>query len=296
MTPDSISDENLLYLVGTTDKKLFDAGRDVKQRYWEVPRAVLKELGITVYTGRPIILERVENAFRSMYRQQDIAMGGHVGVFLYRDIFARIGVPHVYGAPVLKPFDFVDLTPVQKRIIQTEPDQIETFLDQFYDCMDVQYGTEQIKQPFAANELVVRFFGLARLHLHAAAAVLTGGYDFRGAVQSSLLATELALKGGAAAQGLTEKQIKDQFGHKNNEVANFLGANLPNFDLQRVQRVIDTQPPYVPSRYDANQPDRGKVGHLVMGAQFIVSEAVRQVSDRNSRAGAQPLASRRYPA
>lgn len=301
MKPDDIPDENLLFLVGTTDKELFDAGEDIKQRYWNVPQAVMKKLGypsgyVIAGAGKPKILQRIEDAFKSIYRKQDIAMGGHIGVFMYRDIFARVGVPHVFGQVSINPFDFVELTPVQLRIIQTEPQEVATYIDQFSDIADVQYGTQELRTPFSKTELVVRYIGLSRLHLHSASAVLTGGYDYRGAVQSSLLATELALKSGAAALGLNDNEIKRNFNHDNGKIADFVGAGWSAFDVDRVKRVIATQPPYVPNRYSATQPDRREVGHLVMGAQYIVSEVVRQMSDRDFRSGAQPPVARRYPA
>jgi hypothetical protein len=299
MKPDDPNDEQLLYLVGTTDKELFDTGMDIKQRYWEVPHAVMRKLGyggfVMAGVGTPKILERIQSTFASIYRKQDIAIGGHIGVFMYRDIFARIGVPMGYGQVSINPFEFVELTPIQLRIIQTEPDQVETYLDQFFDVADVQYGTQELKQPFATTELVVRFIGLSRLHLHSASAVLTGGYDYRGAVQAALLGTELALKAGAAAQGLSEQDI-NRFGHRNRDTADFVGERWPSFDLARVKRVLAKQPPYVLNRYSATQPDRREVGHLVMGAQYIVSEVVRLMSDRDFRSGMKPPVARRYPA
>jgi hypothetical protein len=192
--------------------------------------------------------------------------------------------------------DFVELTPIQLRIIHSEPDQIETYLNQFCDVADVQYGIDELRKPFATMELVVRFIGLSRLHLHSAAAVLTGGYDHRGAVQAALLATELALKAGAAAQGLSEQNIINRFAHKNLDTADYVGASWPPFDLARVKRVLSLQPPYVLNRYSAGQPDRREVGHLVMGAQYIVSEVVRQMSDRDFRSGVRSFIARRYPA
>lgn len=300
MNPDNLNDDQLLYLVGTTDKELFDAGIPIKQRSWKVPQAVMKRLGYVGFVApgveTPKIFERIRSAFASIYRKQDIAIGGHIGVFMYKDIFARIGVPMVLGQVTIKPFSYVELTPIQLRIIQTEPDQMETYLDQFFDVADVQYGIPELRKPFAAMEVVVRFIGLARLHLHSASAVLTGGYDHRGAVQAALLATELALKAGAAAQGLSEKEIKAKFAHRNNDIADFVGENWLSFDLARVKRVLATQPPYVLNRYSATQPDRREVGHLVMRAQYIVSEVVRQISDRNTRTGANPPVARRYPA
>nr|WP_278437171.1 hypothetical protein [Brucella anthropi] len=300
MRSDDISDEKLLYLVGVADKALFDAGMDIKQRNWEVPRTVMKQLGYVSYvmagSGKPKVLERIQATFASIYRKQDIAIGGHVGVFMYRDIFARIGVPVVYGKISINPFKHVELTPFQLRIIQTEKEQMEIFLDQFSDLADIQYGISEIKRPYCDIELVTRFSGLARLHLHSASAVLTGGYDYRGAVQSSLLATELALKSGAAALGLKEEEIKKRFNHDNAKIAEFVGAGWERFDVDRVKRVIAKQPSYVLNRYSATQPDRREVGHLVMSAQYVVSEVVRQICDRDLRQHRTPPITRRYPA
>lgn len=172
---------------------------------------------------------------------------------------------------------------------------METYLDQFCDVTDIQYGAPELKAPFSAMELICRFIGLARLHLHAAAAILTGGYDHRGAVQSALLATELSLKSGAAAQNLSEKAIKDQFGHDLDELAVFVGNVWPAFDADRVRRVISRQPKYVPNRYSANQPKRLEAGHTVMGAQFVVAEVMRQMSTRNMRGDLSTPFVRRYP-
>lgn len=172
--------------------------------------------------AKPPILDRIEAAFKSIYRPQDIAIGGHVGVFMYRDIFAQISVPLVFGQVSLNPFDHIELTPIQLRILQTEPETIEIFLDQFSDIFDIQYGTTELKEQYSTIELTDRFINLSRLHLHAAAAVLTGGYDYRGAVQSSLLASELALKSGAAVEGLTETEIKTRFGHGLASLADFI--------------------------------------------------------------------------
>ncbi len=300
MTPDDLDDEELLYIVGTTDKELFEAGADIKRRYLEVPQTIMRRFGYVSYTmagrGKPQILDRIEAIFASIYRKQDVAMGGHIGVFMYRDIFAKIKVPHIYGRVKIKPFDFVELTSVQLRIIQTEQDQIETYVDQFYDVADIQYGIQELIKPFNEIELVVRFIDLARLHLHAASAVLTGGYDYRGAVQSSILATELALKAAAAAQGLTEDEIRQRFGHNASGIARFVRESWQSFDLDRVERVISTHPPYVKNRYSAEQPERRTVGHLVMGAQYLVSEVVRHLSSRNFRESMKSPMKRRYPA
>lgn len=247
----------------------------------------MKKLGYAsscfIGSQKPQILGRIEAAFSSIYRKQDLATSGHIGVFMYRDVFARIRVPRAGGLVSIKPFDHIELTPVQLRIIQTEPKEITKFLNQFCDVADVQYGGEELNGPNAKIELVGRFVGLSRLHLHAAAAIVTGGYDYRGAVQSALLATELGLKAGAAAQGLKEKEIKDRFNHSVDELADFAASHWVNFDVARVKRVTEMQPHYVLNRYSPTQPDRREVGGIIMGAQYVVAEVIRQMSDRDFR-------------
>jgi hypothetical protein len=305
---DDISDRELIKLVVDTDSELFKAGVDIKQRQLRVIDTILTKLGYVMleklghlaFMGlgplEPPVIKRINAAYRELYRPRDLAMGGHIGVYMYRDIFARVSVPHVYGQVSINPFDYVELTELQKRVMGNEPGEIEQFLDQFSDIADIQYGTNELKPEYAKLELVNRFINFSRLHLHAAAAVVTGGYDFRGAIQSSLLATELALKAGAATRGLTEQQIKDRFGHDFPALIDFVGSAWPQFDADRVQRVVAKQPKYVPNRYSKAQPDRCEVGHIVMGAQYVASEVVRHLSERNFRAGSRTPHTRRYPA
>lgn len=163
---------------------------------------------------QPPIVKRLQGIFREIYPPQDLGMGGHIGVYMFRDVFARISIPHVYGMANLDPLQHVELTPAQCLIIQRDLGEWGVFINQFIDVADVEFGSHTLAPQFQAQELVVRFLGLSRLHLHAAAAILTGGHDARGAVQSALLATELALKAGAATLGLDESTIKDQFGHR----------------------------------------------------------------------------------
>jgi hypothetical protein len=297
---DDLSDEQLLYLVAQTDAELFRAGVDIRRRQVEVIRVLMGRLGYIGYVmagvGKSAILTRIENTYGSIYRRQDLAIGGHIGVFMYRDIFARFSIPRGFGTVSFNPFEFVELTPVQLRIIQTEPDDLARYTDQFCDVADIEYGVNELKQPYASIELVQRFAGLTRLHLHAAAAVLTGGYDYRGAVQSALLASELALKSGAAAQGLSEAKIKKSLGHKLEALVDLISGAWPTFDAPRVRRVIACQPQYAANRYASTQPERREAGELVMSAQFLVAEVVRQLSNRDMRQNVRPPPARTYPA
>jgi hypothetical protein len=295
-----LSDDALLALVVEADTALFAAGEDIKQRQSNVPREVMKRLGYVSYVlagaGASTIVTRIQDQLRRLYRAHDLAVGGHIGVFMFRDVFARIGIPHAYGRVRIVPVEFVELTVVQKRLLANEPDNFDCYHDQFADLFDLEYGIRELKSPYSKMELTDRFLNLARLHLHAAAAVVTGGYDYRGAVQSALLASELALKSLAAATGLGDTDIKDRFGHKTNALVEYLDGKWPTFDAARVRRVIAAQPSYVPNRYAKEQPKRLTVGHIIMGAQYIAAEVTRQLSDRDFRlSGGQPW-TRKYPA
>ncbi len=298
---DDIHDEDLLYMVAQTDRKLFEEGMNVKTRAYEVPSQVMKDLGyrsgfVIAGVGTSEIFQRIESAFNSIYRKRDLAMGGHIGMFMYRDIFARFSPPMVFGQVKYNPWEFVDLTRVQLRIIQTEPDEMKTFIDQFVDVSDIQDGISRLNKQVAAIELAVRYIDLARLHLHAASAILTGGYDYRGAVQSALLASELALKAGAAAHGKTEDGMRTEYSHRTDKIADFIGEKCPSFEVARVKRVLAAQPQYVVNRYSKEQPGKREVGLMTMGAQFLVAEVVRQISDTDNRKKIDPTPSRFYPA
>ncbi|QOG22255.1 MULTISPECIES: hypothetical protein [Bradyrhizobium] len=287
---DDLSDDALLSMVVKADEELFAAGEDIRQRQFRVPSVVMRQLGYVSfglfgdYTSP--ILKRIRAQFARLYSAHDLAVGGHIGVFMFRDIFGRIGIPHGYGTVRIVPIDHVELTDVQKHILASDSAAFDAYHDQFADLFDLEYGVRELRAPYAQMELVERFLNLSRLHLHGAAAILTGGYDFRGAVQSGLLATELALKALAAATGLGENDIRDGYGHHIDRLINYLEPKWSTLDAARVRRVTEAQPRYVRNRYAKEQPKRVEVGHTVMGAQFVAGEVTRQLSDRDFRKGA----------
>ncbi|MBA3056293.1 MAG: hypothetical protein FP826_15560 [Sphingomonadales bacterium] len=303
MALEHISDQELLERLVQVDARLLKEGQPIKQRAMNVPIEVMREYGfehvpiVVAGFGKGGDFQRLNDMFHKFYRKQDTAMGGHIGVFMYRDIFAIVGVPHVYGQRSINLIECVELSDLQKIAIQSEPEILNAMLDQVIDICDVQYGVPEVRKPFRDNVSAFRFITLAQLNLHAASAVLTGGYDHRGAVQSALLASELALKAGAAYSGLSEQRLlREPFGHCRKKVLEAAKIGLPGLDEQRIARTLDRQPDYVKNRYTFDQPPRRKAGHLVMGAQYITAEVVRQMSDRNARADLSSSLSRSYPA
>lgn len=296
-----LSDDQLLTLVIEVDAALFAAGEDIKQRSFNVPREVMRRLGYVSFVlfgeGTPEVLSRIREQFSRLYCARDLAVGGHIGVFMFRDVFARVGVPHAYGQQVrIVPIEHVELTDVQEAILARDAVAFEAYHDQFADLFDVECGIREMRSSYASMELVERFLNLARLHLHGAAAILTGGFDHRGAVQSGLLATELALKALVASTGLNEEEIREGYGHRVSDLVDDIEAKWPAFDAARVRRVMSANPKFVANRYAKEQPARVAVGHIVIGAQYIAAEVRRQLSDRNFRQNGGPPWARKYPA
>lgn len=302
MALEHISDEELFSKMVEVDGRLFREGQGIKQRGMSVPITIMREYGwehvpiVVAGVGKGGDFARLEDMFHAFYRKQDMAMGGHIGVFMYRDVFAIIGVPHVYGTRAINLLEAVELSALQKVAVQREPEILNALIDQVIDVCDVQYGVPEVGTLVRDNETALKFITLAQLHLHAAAAVLTGGYDHRGAVQSALLASELALKAGAAMTGLTEDVLRRHpYGHNTQKALDAAKVGLPGLDDVRIARTIARHPDYVLNRYTFDQPPRRKVGHLVMGAQFITAEVVRQMSPRNARSTLSAPMARAYP-
>jgi hypothetical protein len=123
---------------------------------------------------------------------------------------------------------------------------------------------------------------------------LSVAFDFRGAVQSSLLGAELALKGGLAAIGASKNDSK-KHGHNLASAATAYAVVKTDLDLPRILSAIRRMPPYVENRYSPTQPSRVETGHIAMGAQYIAGEVMRQITGYSIRFAEQPPSKRIYP-
>ena len=171
-------------------------------------------------------------------------------------------------------------------------------VDQVIDVGDADTGFETLTHPKASDPLVIKLLNLSRFHLHATAAILTGGYDYRGAVQSAILSTELVLKAGAVIAGATEAELgkREKFGHDQTKSLNKAAEALQGLDCDRIARVVARQPNYVDNRYSDAQPSKIEAGHLAMGAQYVAAEVIRQISQEDLRATLNRPMTRSYPA
>lgn len=293
------TDAQLLDMVVAADDEALSEGEVPQQRVFSVISKVMTKLGYAsfVMAGQPRdpLVDRIAALHSALYRKSDLAVGGiHGGIYMFRDVFARIDVPLIYGHVSIDPFKMTNLTPNQLRWLGQRPDDVCVFLDQFTDIFDFAGGIGNLADFKRPPKDALGTFWLAAFQLQAAAAALSVAFDSRGAVQSALIGAELALKAGLAAVGKTAKEIKDH-GHNLTTAADDYFKLKPEFDIQRVRSVIGRMPPYVKNRYSAQQPSRVETGHIVMGAQYLAGEVMRQLTGFSCRSASTQPTQRRYP-
>jgi hypothetical protein len=294
-----ISDQDLLNLIIAADDETFQKGTPPKGRWMPVVSTVMKKLGQPDYVlagvGTPPIVERIGKLHSSLYRTSDTAIGGiHAGIFMFRDVFARISIPLMYGTAQMDLFKLTDLSSTQLQWLGSRPADRDAYIDQATDVFDFAGGIANLAQFETPPEEARQVFHNAGFQLQAAAATLSLAFDFRGAVQSALMGAELALKGALAAKGLDAEQRR-KHSHKLDSAAKAVAQLYPGFDLERALTVIAKLPPLVENRYSAEQPSRVETGHIVMGAQYIAGEAMRQVTGYSIRQAFRLYPKRNYP-
>lgn len=297
--PEELTDQELLSLIVAADDDAYLQGVPPKGRWMPVTSAVMKALGQPEYVlaggGTPPIVERINKLHHSLYRSSDMAIGGvHGGIFMFRDVFARISIPLMYGAVQIDLAKWTDLSPTQLQWLNTRPRDLEVFVDQAIDVFDFAGGIANLADFRTPPDEARQVFYNAGFQLQAAAATLSLAFDFRGAVQSALMGAELALKAALAAKGI-DADGRRKHSHRLDSAAKAVAELWPAFDLERVLGAIAKLPPLVENRYAAEQPSRVETGHIAMGAQYIAGEAMRQVTGYSVRQALKPRVSRNYP-
>lgn len=293
------TDEQLQSLIVAADDEALQEGTEPRQRPFSVIPKVMEKLGYKEFVfggqGTLPIVDKIAALHRTLYRPSDLAIGGiHGGIFMFRDVFARVYVPIAFGHAAIDPFTLTDLSSNQLGWLGTRKYDLHMFLDQFMDIFDFGGGIGNYANYKTPPKEALEFFWLAAFQLQGAAASLSVAFDSRGAVQSALIGTELALKGGLAAAGEDKATIR-KHGHDLTSAAKAFGSKQSNFDLDRALRAISRMPPYVENRYSPDQPSRIETGHIVMGAQYVAGEVMRQIAGYSIRSANPQPTERVYP-
>jgi hypothetical protein len=125
---------------------------------------------------------------------------------------------------------------------------------------DFGFGWSDLQDDAGVLAEVNTYATLARMQLESAAATVTAQCDLRGAVQSSLLAAELILKAALFSSGVSEANVKSNFGHNTQTMSDHLQRNGLAADFSRINGVLKNLPRFVDNRYTASQPSRTETG------------------------------------
>lgn len=298
-----VTDEVLVAALKRADDEGIRLGEEPPARSLQNIRRALREFGYESFVlmgqDTPKIVERAQKINDLLFLPKDLKAGGlHLGAFLFRDMFCRLYAPIAFGTAFIDFWQMLDLSDFQKHWLAEDEMSLARFRDQAADVLDFAYGSLEFGHGRQIDPRGTDLIWRAHVQLEAASATATAAFDYRGTVQSSLLGTELALKAGLAASGVSDLEMsrKSKIGHSLEAAATRLADFCPNFDLDRVIRVVGTFPNLVASRYNLPAPTRKETGEILMGAQYVASEVTRQFSDRNGRLENPQNGMRQYPA
>jgi hypothetical protein len=209
----------------------------------------------------------------------------HIGTVMFRDIFLPLKIPVVHGQVEVDPIKFLRGVPENtiKWIFRSD-DTASTFVDQWIDLFDYVYGLDDVSKLQIHAAQAIEFWQLAKQQLEGAAATLLGSIDKYTVIQNSIIAMELLLKGVLLVRGEPEANLK-KHGHKMGSLVDRACELMPDADHDRLKLVINRTPPLVERRYQAKDYKRTELGQIMMDAQFVAGEVLRQFSDRDMRSG-----------
>ncbi len=282
-----LDDQEIWGLISTLEDELLAEGLDPKQRHFQLPVKAMERLGYTSFAlsgpQEPALLRRIRTFHQTLYRTKDVAVGGlHGGAFMFRDIAVEVRVPVILGSPRIYPFEHNDLTPGQKEWLASDPEQIEAYLSTFCDIFDFSacfFSFDGYSEP---PDAAMHLLGLAAFQLQGAGATLCAAFDGRGAIQSSLVGAELALKAALVGNGASDAHLKG-YGHDLERLANAVTDVYESFEVTSVKARMRVLPKLVDNRYSTQQPSRIETGDIVMACQHIAGAVARTLTGGSFR-------------
>ena len=283
-----LNDQQIWELISAIEDELVANGLGPKQRHFHLPVKAMERLGYANFAlsgpDEPVLLRRIRAIHKTLYRTKDVAVGGlHGGAFMFRGIAVEVRVPLFFGSVQIRPLECNDLSTHQKEWLASDPKAVESYLSTFCDIFDFSaclYSFDGYGKP---PEGAMHLLSLAAIQLQGAGATLCAADDERGAIQSSLVGAELALKAVLAGNGATDKDLQG-YGHDLQRVAKAVSDVYDNFELTSVTARIRTLPKLVDNRYSAQQPSRMETGDIVMACQHIAGAVARALTGSSLRA------------
>ena len=234
-----LSDQEIRELISAIEDELLADGLEPKERHFHLPVKAMERLGYTSFAlsgpHEPDLLRRIRAIHQTLYRTKDVAVGGlHGGAFMFRGIAVEVRVPMCFGSVRIHPFEHNDLSSPQKEWLVSDPEQVEAYVSTFCDIFDFSACLYSFSGYGKPPDGALRYLNLAAFQLQGAGATLCAAFDERGAIQSSLVGAELALKSALAGNGVSDADLKG-YGHDLERLANAVSEIYDRFELTSVK-------------------------------------------------------------
>lgn len=272
-----LSDEYLLLLIDEADRELHAKGLNLSARRFRSVAEVCSRLGYQFIIGGPKdpFIDKLHDLTQCFFRPKD---GGAPSIF--SGLMAHLGftfqvhVPVVYGHVKVNPFDHTDATEWQLRRIYRVSHEFDECFKQVCDVWDVGTQLAPLDGKKKLLGRVSELFDLSAFHLTAAVCTLSQRSANRGAAQSALISSELAIKALHLENGRSEDWIKKNIGHDLNRGLDDLTVKL-GIDAPSVKNVIQRLPSMVGERYGDVEVPALKMNELVLLAQSVLAAVAR---------------------
>lgn len=279
-------DIDLDTLVIEVDDQLIEEGYEPFQRPMSACSRIAGRLGLSFIIDREKdeFVEAVHSTYEKLYRKSDLYMPPmHIGIFAFRDVFLPLRILLGFGVVQLNPTQGMKDVPenVLKWVFQKDETAYALY-DQWVDLFDFVYGLDDVLKLKKQNVQAIEFWQLAKQQLEGAAATLLGSIDKYTVIQNSVIAIELLFKGALLARGITETEVRD-YGHKMQNLVDKACEVLPEADHARLKMIASRAPKLIERRYQMKDYKRTELGQIMMDAQYVAGEVLRQFSDRDVR-------------
>lgn len=283
---DAIPTLDIDALVLEVDDELIEEGVQPFKRPIAACEKIADRIGIgfTIGQAKDPFVESVHKVYEKLYRPSDLYMPPmHIGTFAFRDVFLPLRVLVVYGEAEVNPMQ--GMKDVPENVLKWVFHKDETghaLYDQWVDLYDFVYSIDDVRKLKNHSGQAIELWLLAKQQLEGAAATLLGSIDKYTVIQNSIIAMELLLKGALYANDMNETDVRN-YGHKMDDLVEKACEVMPKADHARLKMIIERTPKLVERRYQMKDYKRTKLGQIMMDAQYIAGEVLRQFSDRDIR-------------
>lgn len=228
-------------------------------------------------------IEKIESYYLTRSNRDRGWIGAQfTGAYYYRGGFWQVDVPLVMGSRRPHPFKYLHIHPEPAQALQDDKDAITDYFSHYADCYDYCYAMMEVGRR-CPNDLSKELFQSADKHIRSATALLLQNDTSSKAIEDAALATEIFLKAFVAAtEGLTDKELKNNFGHRLDWLTDHcIAKGLADLTAFR-ERVL--QLPNVQARYTAKERTFGELWGAYRLAMRVGLVVLRHLTNRDCRA------------